>query len=153
MEADAALLQQVAGLLRTKNQSRKADSFSFVFAVVHSPLLSKAVTEQIHQILRTSTAVQTYAASDGHVSAWSFTLLGQKAVSLRFLKATTFLHSVLTRKKEPAKSVFFSIFRQLQKRCFSFTVMGRRACACRTAVFMLSCTEKRGAGLEWRRSL
>lgn len=58
-EADTAFSQQVVGVLTTSMQSRKVDGSVFTVAVMHLFLLFRAGREQVHQVQRASTAMQT----------------------------------------------------------------------------------------------
>lgn len=64
VKADLDSLHQNVGVLRTKKQGGKADIFPSLFTITDPPLLYKAGTEQVRQVLKASTAVQTYADSE-----------------------------------------------------------------------------------------
>lgn len=70
VEADTASLQQAKVVLKTKAESRRSRKFGTSFAATDDTLLCEAENEQICQLLRPSTALQTYAASSACVAEW-----------------------------------------------------------------------------------
>lgn len=98
-KADIASSQMMVGRLRMKMESRKADSYAYMFAATDRSVLRKAETKQFRQVVRASAAVKTYAASGGCVSEWFFALFGRNKVSPTFLNGSTFLQSTLNKKK------------------------------------------------------
>lgn len=64
--------------------------------------LPKAGTEQVRQILTASMAVQIFAACDVRIASRLFTLFLEDLFSL-FLNVSTFVHSILAKKKAAAK--------------------------------------------------
>lgn len=105
VEADSATLQQVVGVLTTKMESRGVNSFAYFVAITGPSLLCMACMAQVCQVLRSSTALQIYAASDGWEREWFFTLYWQKAVSPMFLNGSKLLQSAVRRKKRVAMSI------------------------------------------------
>lgn len=91
MGADIASSQQVADVLRANMRSREADSSASTIAITVPPVLCDAGTEHIRQVLKASTTGQNYAADDGRVSDWVFTLFSWKEVSATLLNGDTFL--------------------------------------------------------------
>lgn len=92
-------------------QTGKAERFGPTFAVNDLFLLRKAKTEQVSRVLSASTAVQVYAASNGHAGEWIFKLLRQKRVSLLFLNvslvaAESFEDKERSRKRASFRSSF-----------------------------------------------
>lgn len=56
--ADTAFSQRVVAVLKTKMRSPRAQSFAAIFAVTDDPLLRRARTKQVCQVVRTSMAVR-----------------------------------------------------------------------------------------------
>lgn len=103
MEADPASSQQILAVLETKTDSQKSRKSATLFAVKDDRLLRKASTEEVHQILKALTGVQTYGAGDAQVAQRFLTLFRAKAFFQLFLNENTFLQIFLTKKKAVAK--------------------------------------------------
>lgn len=58
---------------------RKKGRFTWIFAITEPPLLAGAGRKRIRQILHTSYAIRTYAASDGDMREWLFPLFQKNA--------------------------------------------------------------------------
>lgn len=66
--------------------------------------MREAGTEQVPQVLKKATAVQTYAATDARVAWWFFAPFGKKAFVPIFLKGSTVLQSARAKKKAAVKT-------------------------------------------------
>lgn len=68
VNADIACSQQVIAALIRKTESESSQKFATLSAVTDNFLLRETMTEQIRLALRTSMAVQIYAAGDARAA-------------------------------------------------------------------------------------
>lgn len=64
VRADTASSQKIVAVLKAKTENRESQKTATLFVATDDPLLEKAGTEQIGQVLKASMAVQKYAADD-----------------------------------------------------------------------------------------
>lgn len=93
-EVDTTTSQQVVAVLKTRTERQKSLIFASIFADTDDYIL-----EQDHQVLRESTAVQIYAASDAGMGQHLSTLFRKQASLPFLLKRRTFFQSILAKKK------------------------------------------------------
>lgn len=117
---ETVLLEQAAGVLRPNLQGQKVNSFASAFAAKDPPLLRETETKQFRHVVRAPTVVHTYAVSNWHASECFFSLLAQKAFSPTFVNGSSFLQSVLTSRKEAAKSVLSQYVPRITEALFLF---------------------------------
>lgn len=92
-------------------EGRKKENFVSTFAITAPPLLRKAKSEQIRQILQALTAVRTYAASEMLWQKCFLRLCRERKLSLSVLSGSGFLLRTLTKKTVLAETA-------LPKVCF-----------------------------------
>lgn len=68
VEEDTVSAQQVASMLKAKIKGLKGDGFAIIFCSYGLSAASRSGEKQVGQVLKTSTAVQTYAGSNGCAS-------------------------------------------------------------------------------------
>lgn len=104
MQKGTLFLRSSCSHAEEKNRKHKSADNLTLYAARDDPLLHKARMEQVRQVLSTSTAVQTGAASDTRVTPWVFTLFGEKDFFSLFSNGSAFLHSVLAKEKAATKT-------------------------------------------------
>lgn len=112
--------RNTAEALDAKMRGRKKEKFCSISAITGPLLLEEADTEQARQILRASSALKTYVASDVRVQKCSFRLFREKRGCCLFSTAARFCRALLRRKKRPQKPHFRSVFRPGQRLGFFF---------------------------------
>lgn len=101
---DTVSFQQVVTVLMAKMENQRSQKFATFFAAADDYPLREAGTKQLHQFLRASMTVESYAAGDVRVVRCLFTLFRQKDLFPFFLSESTLLQTALTRKKAAAKT-------------------------------------------------
>lgn len=96
-------------------QGRKLDRFTFIFATTDPSLHCKARAEEIRQVLKASTALKSFAASDGRLCEFCHALFEQTSSSLTFLNRNKFLKIFLKKEQKPWRASFRNTFRQLKR--------------------------------------
>lgn len=80
------------------------ENFIWIFGITDPPLVPKAGREQVRQIIRTLTAVHSYAASDVLLREFFFRLFWETKFSPNFLNGSKLLQSLLTTKNASTKT-------------------------------------------------
>lgn len=84
VEAETAFSRKTLEAPEARMRGRKKRNFTSTFALTAPPVLRATGTRQVCQILRASTALQSYAASDMLVAQWFFRLFRGKTCRLLF---------------------------------------------------------------------
>lgn len=104
VETDSRSSQEVVALLKTKMKSRKVKKAETTSAASGHSVLRKAEIEQVRQALKALSSVHTHAASDARMAQRFFPLLREKVYLAIIFSGSTFLQSILTRKKAGVKT-------------------------------------------------
>lgn len=91
--------------MRMKTNSRRAQKFAAILGATDSLPSRRIETRQVGQLPSTCTEVQIYAASDARVAQWLSTLFGEKMFFSLFLRESTFLKSILFKRKTAVRTI------------------------------------------------
>lgn len=149
MGADTVSSQKTVSVPNTTTKSRESQKFRTRFAATDGSLFDEAQTVQARQVQRASSVVHIDAASSSLVTQSFYTLLREKALSLLVLTGSTFLRSVLSKKKTSVMNGLSQSVPTFMEALHSFGVSPTSAAALKIAVFMRKRIKKRGAGSEW----
>lgn len=86
VNAETAFLQQVVAVLKMATESQRSETLGTLFAATSDHLLRRPEIEQVRQVSRASTAVQTLAASGARRAQWFYRLFPKKAFFPIFLQ-------------------------------------------------------------------